>query len=30
METLFTVIQILHQMGVTFGVGASTFALTFL
>ncbi|MEK7134249.1 MAG: hypothetical protein AAB805_00020 [Patescibacteria group bacterium] len=29
METLFTVIQILHQMGVTFGVGASTFALTF-
>lgn len=29
METLFMIIQILHQMGITFGVGASTFALTF-
>lgn len=29
METLLTIIQILHQMGITFGVGASTFALTF-
>lgn len=29
METFLTAIQILHQMGITFGVGASTFALTF-
>lgn len=28
-ETLFAITQVLHQMGVTFGVGASTFALTF-
>ena len=28
-ETLLTITQVLHQMGVTFGVGASTFALTF-
>ena len=28
-ETVLTITQVLHQMGVTFGVGASTFALTF-
>lgn len=28
-ETLFAITQVLRQMGVTFGVGASTFALTF-
>lgn len=29
MSIFFVIIQVLHQMGVTFGVGASTFALTF-
>lgn len=28
-ETVLTITQVLHQMGITFGVGASTFALTF-
>lgn len=28
-ETFLVITQVLHQMGVTFGVGASTFALTF-
>jgi len=29
MSTFFTIVNILHDMGITFGVGASTFALTF-
>ncbi|MEK7132864.1 MAG: hypothetical protein AAB830_02320, partial [Patescibacteria group bacterium] len=29
METFLAITHVLYQMGITFGVGASTFALTF-